>query len=50
MMSNKINQEAAADLEVKEPITIECQNATRVCDPEDMFEMIEQCKICGRCI
>lgn len=28
----------------------ECGNVKRVCDPEDLFEMIEQCKICGRCI
>lgn len=27
-----------------------CGNVNQVCDPEGLFEMIEQCKICGRCV
>lgn len=42
---NKIN---VIDPVVSNPET--CGNATRVCDPENYFEMIEQCKICGKCV
>lgn len=27
-----------------------CGQVNRVCSPECFFEMIEQCKICGRCV
>lgn len=29
---------------------LDCENAIRVCDPENWFDVIEQCKICGRCV
>jgi len=38
------------EIEIKEPIEVVCNRADRVCDPESMFEMIEQCRICGRCV
>lgn len=41
-------QELLNKIEVVDPET--CTNATRVCDPESYFDMIEQCKICGKCI
>lgn len=46
----KILFEKALDLLVKDPELIACGNIQELCDPESMFEMIEQCKICGRCI
>lgn len=45
---SKINEINVIDPVVKEPET--CANVTRVCDPESYFEMIEQCKICGKCV
>ncbi|MFH6966450.1 hypothetical protein [Flavobacterium sp. FlaQc-28] len=41
-------QETINEIEVKDAVL--CSNAIRVCDPESYFEMIEQCKICGRCV
>lgn len=43
-----INEIEVFQAEISIPET--CRNATRLCDPECMFEMIEECKICGRCI
>lgn len=41
-------QKAINEIEVVDPV--QCRNAIRVCDPECYFDMIEQCKICGRCV
>jgi len=53
-MTNKETKELTSkdinEIEVNEPIVINCNNATRVCEPESFFEMIEQCKKCGRCV
>lgn len=38
------------EIEVQEPIDLVCNSATRVCYPESYFDMIEQCKSCGRCV
>lgn len=43
-----INEIEVVQAEISKPET--CRNVTRLCDPESMFEMIEQCKICGRCV
>lgn len=45
---NQKEQELINDIEVVNAET--CGNATGVCAPEDMFDVIEQCKICGRCV
>lgn len=30
---------------------LQCESRVdKVCDPESLFEMIETCKICGRCV
>jgi hypothetical protein len=50
MEKNVETVEIENEIEVKKPILLECSNAVRVCDPESFFEMIEQCKICGRCV
>ena len=42
--------EKAKELEVKDLEIVHCGNVQQVCDPEYLFEMIEQCKICGRCV
>lgn len=42
-------QELINEIEVKEASYL-CSNATRVCDPEDLFDTIEICKSCGRCV
>lgn len=41
-------QKAISEIEVVDPLN--CGSVLRVCDPESYFEMIEQCKICGRCV
>lgn len=38
------------EIEVVDPKIESGCNAVRLCDPEDLFDIIEQCKICGRCI
>ena len=43
-----INEMEVVQAEISIPET--CRNATRLCEPESMFEMIEQCKKCGRCV
>ncbi|WP_295093700.1 hypothetical protein [uncultured Flavobacterium sp.] len=45
----EINQEEINEIEVK-AATIICGDVTRVCDPENWFDIIEQCKICARCV
>lgn len=50
MLINETEQDAANEIEVVAAENIVCGSATRVCDPESFFEMIEQCKICGRCV
>lgn len=37
------------EIEVVDAEIVSC-NAVKLCDPEDLFDIIEQCKICGRCI
>lgn len=49
-MDKEITQEEINEIEVVDSVVIACDNATRVCEPEGMFEMIEQCKKCGRCV
>lgn len=50
MTTKKEDPKEVNEIEIKEPIEVVCNRADRVCDPESMFEMIEQCKICGRCV
>ncbi len=38
------------EVEVHEPEVLTCGNVTRVCHPTAFFEMIEECKLCGRCV
>ncbi len=41
-------QKAINKIKVNDPVT--CNSATRVCYPEDVFDVIQQCKSCGRCV
>lgn len=46
-------QELINEVNVIDLIIVEdqiCTQVNRVCSPESFFEMIEQCKICGKCI
>lgn len=43
------DQQEINEIEVNEPTEI-CGDVTRVCDPENWFDIIEQCKICARCV
>lgn len=45
MTTEEINE-----IEVIEPIEMVCGSATQVCYPEDLFDTIEICKCCGRCV
>jgi hypothetical protein len=45
MTTKKINE-----IEMIEPIIMVCGSATQVCCPEDLFDTIEICKWCGRCV
>lgn len=48
---SKAEQKIIEDIDVVNSVVIDsCVDAVRVCDPENFFEMIEQCKICGRYI
>ncbi|WP_281225398.1 hypothetical protein [Flavobacterium aquiphilum] len=47
---NYTDQQEINNIEVVEPEILSCGSATEVCDPEDLFDVIEQCKICGRCV
>ncbi|SHG28480.1 hypothetical protein [Flavobacterium johnsoniae] len=43
-------QKKINEIQVNEPVFEKCAgDIKRVCDPEDFFDVIEQCKICGRC-
>ena len=44
------NLKKIEDIEVIDPIVVSSCNATKVCDPEYLFDQIETCKICGRCV
>ena len=44
------NNEEINEIEVVAPSELVCGDVSRVCEPEYLFEMIEQCKICGRCV
>lgn len=44
------SQEEINEIEVVGAEVVSTCDALRLCDPEEFFEMIEQCKICGRCI
>lgn len=37
------------EIEVKEARSAMCQ-VDKACYPEEFFEMIQQCKLCGRCV
>lgn len=43
------NIDKVEDLEVIDPVILSC-DAVRVCFPEPLFDIIETCKICGRCV
>jgi hypothetical protein len=45
---SKINEINVVNPVVSNPET--CGDVTRVCDPENYFDMIEQCKLCGKCV
>lgn len=47
-MQKSRNEINVANRAVLNPET--CGDVTRVCDPENFFDMIEQCKICGKCV
>lgn len=42
-------QKVINEIDVKEAAEI-CGDVTRVCYPESYFDIIEQCKSCGRCV
>lgn len=47
----KFMDEKANDLEVKEPVAVVVPKncvAGKLCDPQDMFEMISECALCGK--
>lgn len=44
------NNEEIKETEAVVPSDLVCGDVVRVCDPEYLFEMIEQCKICGKCV
>jgi hypothetical protein len=46
---NKKEQDQVNEIDVIIDLPEGCE-VNRACDPEELFEMIEQCKICGRCV
>lgn len=41
------------EINITDPVVLEtllCAQVNRVCSPESFFEMIETCKICGKCV
>lgn len=46
---NELDQEKAKEIEVIAPLPQGCE-INRACYPEELFELVEQCKLCGRCI
>lgn len=46
---NELDQEKANEIEVVFDLPEGCE-INRACDPEELFELVEQCKICGRCV
>ncbi len=49
MVISQDEQREINEIEVKEPRVVVCQE-DKLCCPEAFFEMIEQCKLCGRCL
>lgn len=49
MKTEKENTEIN-EIEVREPEILVCGSATTVCYPEEFFERIEMCRLCGRCV
>lgn len=43
------NIKKVEEIEVVEPEILGC-DAVRVCYPEPLFDIIETCKMCGRCV
>lgn len=47
---SELEQKKINEIPVIDPVNQKCVgDILRVCDPEDFFDVIEQCKICGRC-
>lgn len=44
-----VTRSSIEEIEVVDPEIVAC-GPGEICDPEGMFEMIESCKICGRCV
>jgi len=49
MMISEEEQQQINEIEVKESRSAMCQ-VDRACYPEEYFEMIEMCKLCGRIV
>lgn len=50
---SNVEQAEINEVNVIDPVVVEtllCVQVNRVCSPESFFEMIETCKICGKCI
>lgn len=43
-------EKTVEEIEVVDAEIVSGCNALKLCYPEDLFDIIEQCKICGRCI
>lgn len=51
MSIKKKKQKKINQIEVKAPVVVSKScNAVRVCEPEHVFDIVEQCKKCGRCV
>lgn len=46
---NDIDQEVINEIEVVPSLPKGCE-VNRACYPEELFELVEQCKLCGRCV
>jgi hypothetical protein len=46
---NEQDQEKANEIEVVFDLP-EGYEVNRACYPEELFELVEQCKLCGRCV
>lgn len=43
-------QEEINEMEVVAPEMVTSCNALRLCVPKPLFDMIEECELCGRCL
>lgn len=53
MKIDKKKQSKINEINVVNPVVFNpetCGDVIRVCSPESFFEMIETCKICGKCV